>query len=272
MTTKKKTAAEVKPARRAWLESGGAVATSVLLGGLAAGLAACGDDDTSPSGGTGGASGKGGAGGAGKGGSSAGKGGNGEDAGAADADIEPLNGLLKAEYSAVTAYSAGADLIGKATDKDPLFTLKDVIAGIAVDFQAQHKLHAEALVDAIKSLDGKPVVESDVAADFKPPAELVANPTITNVLKFAAGAERGAAVAYNQVLSGLESAKFRFLASSIEGDESQHFIVLASLILGLAAPTDKLNVDKAGDVVPEAFVSTVGTHNGLDKTPPDYFG
>jgi ferritin-like protein len=265
MTTEKKTEAEVKPARRVWLETGGAVATSVLLGGLAAGLVACGDDDTSPSAGTGGASGKGGAGG--KGGT-----GTGEDAGAADADIEPLNALLKAEYTAVTAYSAGADLIGKAPDKDPLFALKDVIAGIAVDFQSQHKLHAEALVDAIKSLDGKPVVESDVAADFKPPAELVANPTITNVVKFAAGAERGAAVAYNQVLSGLENAKFRFLASSIEGDESQHFIVLASLILGLAAPTDKLNVDKAGDVVPEAFVSTVGTHNGLDKTPPDYFG
>jgi rubrerythrin len=91
------------------------------------------------------------------------------------------------------------------------------------------------------------------------------------VLKFAAGAERDATVAYNQVLAGLESAKLRFLASAIEGDESQHFIVLAALILGLAAPTSKLDQSKVGDVVPEAFVTTVGQTDGLDKSPPDYF-
>ena len=38
-------------------------------------------------------------------------------------------------------------------------------------------------------------------------------------LKFGASAERAAAVAYNQVLSGMEAAQVRFLASSIEGDE-----------------------------------------------------
>lgn len=191
---------------------------------------------------------------------------------AGDADIAPLNALLSAEYNAITAYGAGAGLIMKAPDKDPLYALREVIVQIAVDFQSQHKLHAAALVEAIEGLKGQPVQESEVAAAFKPPKELLANPSITNVLKFAAGAERGAAVAYNQVLSGMEDARFRFLASSIEGDESQHFIVLAALVLGLAAPGPKLGKDTADDVVPEAFVTSVGERKGLDKTPPDYFG
>jgi bacterioferritin (cytochrome b1) len=266
------------PARRALFQSGTAAAASLLLGGaVAAALAGCGDDDSTPNGA---AAGKGGAGGsAGKAAASGsgGKAGAAGSAGAAgtsaatDADIGPLNALLKAEYSALAAYSAGADIIGKAPDSDPLFALKDVIVGIAVDFRSQHALHAEALVDAIVTLNGTPASQADVAADFKAPAALVANPTITNVLKFAAGAERDATVAYNQVLAGLESAKLRFLASAIEGDESQHFIVLAALILGLAAPTSKLDQSKVGDVVPEAFVTTVGQTDGLDKSPPDYF-
>src|SRR4030095_9404306 len=110
---------------------------------------------------------------------------------------------------------------------------------------------------------GEPVDEDAVAKKFEPPAELVAAPTIGNVLKFACGAERAAAVAYNQVLAGLEDAKLRFLASSIEGDESQHFIVLAALVLGLADPGPNLSTDTAVDVVPEAFVSKVGDAPGL---------
>lgn len=267
-----------KPARRALFESGTAAAASLLLGGaVAAALAGCGDDDSTPndSAGKGAAgSGSGGKSGAAGSGGKTGAAGSAGAAGAsatADADIAPLNALLKAEYSALAAYSAGADIIGKAPDSDPLYALKDVIVGIAVDFRSQHALHAEALVDAIVTLNGTPAVQADVAADFKPPAALVANPTISNVLKFAAGAERDATVAYNQVLAGLESAKLRFLASAIEGDESQHFIVLAALILGLAAPTSKLDQSKVGDVVPEAFVTTIGQTDGLDKSPPDYF-
>lgn len=263
----------------------------VLLGGLLA--SACGDDGVperedrdagtderdagkprEPTAGSGGSSeaGSGGKAKAGSGGKPAAGSGGSQAQPAGDADIAPLNALLSAEYNAITAYGAGAGLIMKAPDKDPLYTLREVIVQIAVDFQSQHKLHAAALVEAIEGLKGKPVQESEVAAAFKPPKELLANPSITNVLKFAAGAERGAAVAYNQVLSGMEDARFRFLASSIEGDESQHFIVLAALVLGLAAPGPKLGKDSADDVVPEAFVTSVGERKGLDKTPPDYFG
>ena len=115
------------------------------------------------------------------------------------------------------------------------------------------------------------VIVTVVAAAFKPPQALVDNPTISNVLKFAAGAERNAAVAYNQVLAGLEDANLRFLASSIEGDESQHFIVLTALVLGLADPGPKLSTTTAAQVVPEAFVSSVDEYDGLQVSPADYF-
>jgi bacterioferritin (cytochrome b1) len=275
--------AAAQPARRALLESGTALAASLLLGGAASALAGCGDDDdiiaTGGSGGKGGSSaGSGGVGGktggsGGTGGStSGGNGGQGGSSGpAADADIAPLNALLNAEYTAIAAYSAGAQLITDAPSSDPLSALKDVIKAIAVDIQSQHKLHAAELVKAIDALSGTPVQESTVADAFKAPDALANNPTITNVLKFAAGAERGAAIAYNQTVAGLEDAQYRFLAASIGGDESQHFIVLASLVAGLAGPGAKLSVSTAGDVVPQAFVSTVDGNDGLDKKPDNYF-
>ena len=282
--------------RRKLINTGAIGAAAALLGVVAA---ACGSDEdtgtpaTGGHGGVGGAGkagsgGKGGstaeggssgtAGGAGEGGASAGAageaagaGGEGGAGGTADADVVPLNALLSAEYNAITAYSAGSGLIGAAGTTDPLYALRAVITDIAVSIQSQHKLHAAALVDAIEALDGTPVKEADVAAKFKAPTALLTNPTISNVLKFAASAERGASVAYNQVLAGMEDAQLRFLASSIEGDESQHFIVLAPLVLGLASPGPNLSEATAVKVFPEAFVSTVGTHAGLDALPADYF-
>jgi len=255
---KKTNAEEPKQSpRRDLLGTGAAAAATVMFGMLAV---ACSDDDADPK-----ATGKGDAGGK--------EDAGGKDSGtaAADADVEPLNALLTAEYNAITAYTAGAMLINAAATTDPLYALRTVIVDIAVDIQSHHKLHATALVEAIRELNGTPVVETEVAAKFTPPKGLTDNPTITNVLKFAAGAERGAAVAYNQVLAGLEDAKYRFLASAIEGDESQHFIVLAALVLGLAAPGPKLSSARADDVIPEAFVTTVRGNTGLDVSPPSYF-
>jgi hypothetical protein len=256
-----------------------------LSGALAATLGlialACNDDgdDSSPSTGgkSSGGAGKSGAGEAGMrddsvGGSPVADGGGGAGGVANEAaDVAPLNALLAAEYNAITAYGAGAGLIGAAPETDALYELADVISKIAMDIQAQHELHAQALVAAIETLGGTPVQRQTVAKAFTPPQRLVENPTITNVLKFAAGAERSAAVAYNQVLAGLEASQHRFLAASIEGDESQHFIVLAALVLGLASPGPRLDLETAADVVPQAFVSAVGAEPGLEAGPADYF-
>jgi len=257
------------PERRRLITTGALTAASALLGGLVA--AACTEDaaESQTRGvGDGTGAGSGGVGGAGAG---TGTGGSGGAASKPDADIERLNALLAAEYKAITAYSAGASLIMNAPQSDPLYALRTVIVSVAVDFQAHHKLHAEALAEAISDLKGTPVDEAATAATFKPPSQLTENPTITNVLKFAAAAERSATVSYNQVLAELEDARFRLLASSIGGDESQHFIVLAALVIGLAAPGPKLSADTADDVVPQAFVTTIDDYDGLDKAPPDYF-
>jgi ferritin-like protein len=305
-----KTETASKPAegaRRQLLNAGAAGAAAMVLGLVAAACSSDGDD-TSATGGnggtggkaaTGGAGGKGGTGGtggtggkgatgggagatsAGAGGansvgeagtSSAGEGGAGG-AASIDADVAQLNALLAAEYNAIAAYSAGATLITAAATTDKLYALRDTIKAIAVSIQTDHTLHAAALVTAITDLNGKPVAQADVAAKFVPPAGLVNVPTISNVLKFAASAERGAAVAYNQVIFALQDAKYRFLASAIEGDETQHFIVLAALVLGLASPGPSLTVTTATKVVPEPFVSTVGAQPGLDSMTgvPDNF-
>ncbi|HEX5660564.1 MAG TPA: ferritin-like domain-containing protein [Polyangiales bacterium] len=190
------------------------------------------------------------------------------DAAVVDADVRVLNALLSAEYNAIAAYTAGGPLVQSAPDTDPLKPLSATIVAIATNIATQHGLHAAALVDAINALGGTPITKESVL--FTPPAGLIANPTITNILKFATGAERAAAVAYNKAVEGLEAAKHRYLASAIEGDESQHFIILAALVLGLASPGEKLTVTTATQLPPKAFVRSVGSQGGLE-TLTSYF-
>lgn len=56
-------------------------------------------------------------------------------------------------------------------------------------------------------------------------------------MKLACNAQRAAAVAYNQVLKGMTSKTNRFIAAAIEGDETQHYVVLVALIEVLVKPT-----------------------------------
>lgn len=188
--------------------------------------------------------------------------------GAVDPDVVTLNALLSAEYNAIAAYGAGAPLVTNAATSDPLYALRATIVAIATNIRSQHQLHAAALADAIRALGGIPIAESSVT--FTPPAGLLANPTITNILKFATGAERSAAVAYNQAVEKLEAAKHRYIASAIEGDEAQHFIILAALVLGLADPGPKLSEATASQLPPRAFVRTVGAQPGLETLSAYY--
>jgi bacterioferritin (cytochrome b1) len=191
------------------------------------------------------------------------------DAGTADADVATLNALLSAEYSAIAAYTAAAPLVTGVPNTDPLYGVREAVVAIATNIMKQHQLHAAALVESVTALGGTPVAQASVT--FTPPKGLTDNVTITNILKFATGAERGAAVAYNKAVEKLEASKHRYLASAIEGDETQHFIILASLVLGLADPGPNLTVAKATELPPRAFVRTVGAQEGLDKYPPNYF-
>lgn len=179
------------------------------------------------------------------------------------ADVMTLNALLTAEYRAVKAYEAGLTVLRSPPMGDPLTVLARDLTRIALRWQSQHRDHASALAAAIGGNYGTPVVESSVM--FALPDMFPA--TITNVLKLAFNEERAAALAYNDAVKAMGGTNNRFLAGSIEGDETQHVIILQSLLLGVAGAGSTI-LDM--DVVPRSFVSTVsaGTNpNGLQAAP-----
>jgi bacterioferritin (cytochrome b1) len=208
----------------------------------AASTAAIACSGSSGSGGTGGGSGGGSGGGAGGGGAGM------------DADLASLNALLAAEYKAIDAYAQGATVL--ATDMSDLGKL---VLAVAVQFQQDHKDHADLLDKTVKALGGTPVTAD--ANKYTLPAGFHAS--TTNVMKLACNEERKAAVAYNQVLKGLKNKDNRFIAAAIQGDETMHFAALSALIEGLAVPTANLTATMNADkVVPVAYASATTSMGG----------
>jgi len=178
-----------------------------------------------------------------------------------DAAIGLLNALLSAEWAAVAAYGAGASILQAPPQNDPLAASAPVFLAVATHFQAQHQAHAGALGSAIVQLGGTPVDQSSVT--FTPPAGFTAS--VTNVLKLAANAEKAASIAYNATVPQLpQSNELRFLAGSILGDETQHFVLLYSLLKGVAAAGPNVSTG-ANQIAPTDFVSTVGSDMGLQS-------
>ena len=99
-----------------------------------------------------------------------------DDAAASDASI--LNTALGGEFGAVAAYQLAADS----------GLLQKPVLDIAMHFQGQHKAHADLLSKTVQTLGGRP------AEPKKFPIETLT--TQTDVLRFAAGLEQGAASGY----------------------------------------------------------------------------
>jgi hypothetical protein len=171
-----------------------------------------------------------------------------------------LNGLLADEYSAIDAYAAAAPYLGNPDPADPGVSLAPVVLQLAVAFALHHQDHAGALATAIRALGVAPIGDGEVS--FALPTGFTA--TVANIMKLAANAERNAAVLYNQTIARLSAATNRFLAAAISGDEAQHFVVLDSLILGLASPGPNLSTSTATDVVPVSFADAVGVAQSLE--------
>jgi hypothetical protein len=184
------------------------------------------------------------------------------DAGNANsAALTLLNALLSAEWAAVAAYGAGAGILSAPPSGDPLAASAPVFLAVATHFQSQHTAHATALSTAIQTLGGTPVPQSSVK--FTAPAGFTG--TVTNVLKLAANAEKAAAVAYNATVPQLPITNdLRFLAGSILGDETQHFVLLYSLLQGVAAAGPNVT-SGANQIAPTDFTSTVGADVGLQS-------
>lgn len=128
-----------------------------------------------------------------------------------DADVRILNTALGAELEAVAAYQLGAD--------SGLLT-KDVL-GVAVAFQGHHKEHAEALAATVRKLGGQAIAAK---ATYAFPVDKLK--TQADVLRFAAGLERGAISAYLGAVPLFADKALAQVAASILGDEAMHWAVL----------------------------------------------
>jgi rubrerythrin len=141
-------------------------------------------------------------------------------------DIRILNTALGAEHEAVAAYQVGAEsgLLEKA------------VLDLAVQFQGQHKEHVDLLAATVAKLGGDPVAAK---ATYTFPVDKLKSQD--DVLRFAAGLEKGAVSAYLGAVPILGSGDLARAAASILGDEAMHWAVLR-YVLG-------------ENPVPHAFVS-----------------
>jgi rubrerythrin len=143
-------------------------------------------------------------------------------------DLTILNTALGAEQEAIAAYQVGAES----------GLLQKPVLDLAVSFQSQHQAHAELLTSTVKKLGGTPV-EAKKTADYHFPVETLK--TQADVLKFAAGLERGAVSAYLGAVPLFHNRDLAKAAASILGDEAMHWAILRQAL---------------GDTpVPDAFVS-----------------
>lgn len=126
-------------------------------------------------------------------------------------DIDILNTALGLEWEGIAAYQVGAEsgLLSKP------------VLDVAVAFQGHHKEHANALMGAIKQLGGT-AVEPMAMYDF-PVDQLKSE---TDVLRFAAGLEQGAASAYYGAIPLFGNRDLAQAAASIMADEAMHWAVL----------------------------------------------
>jgi rubrerythrin len=134
---------------------------------------------------------------------------------ALESDVRILNTALGAELEAVAAYQVGAEsgLLSKA------------VLPVAVQFQGHHKEHAEAIAATVQKLGGKPVAAKDKYAFPLEKLKVEAD-----VLRFAAGLERGAISAYLGAVPLFADRALAQVAASILGDEAMHWAVLRQVL------------------------------------------
>jgi hypothetical protein len=141
-------------------------------------------------------------------------------------DVAILNTALAAELEAIAAYGVGA---GSGLLTGGVLTL-------ATTFQGHHKQHADVLAGTVTKLGGKAVAAK---AQYHFPVETLK--TQTDVLRFAAGLEKGAVSAYLGAVPLFKDRELAKAAASILGDEAMHWAVLRQAI--------------GEEPVPAAFVS-----------------
>ena len=143
-------------------------------------------------------------------------------AAAPEQDIRILNTALAAEHEAVAAYQVGA---GSGL-------LKRDALDLAIRFQGHHKEHVALLASTIVKLGGRAASPRE---DYGFPVEALSNQG--DVLRFAAGLEKGAVSAYLGAVPLFESGDLAKAAASILGDEAMHWAVLRYVLGDNPVPT-----------------------------------
>jgi rubrerythrin len=136
-------------------------------------------------------------------------------AGDTGSDVQILNTALGAELEAIAAYQLGAES----------GLLQKPVLDLAVTFQGHHKEHADVLSKTIVKLGGKPVAAK---ARYQFPTEQLKNQN--DVLRFAAGLEKGAVSAYLGAVPLFGNRDLAKAAASILGDEAMHWAVLRNAL------------------------------------------
>jgi hypothetical protein len=132
-------------------------------------------------------------------------------------DINILNVALGLEYQAIAAYQVGAES----------GLLQKPVLDTAVKFQGHHKAHAQVLAGTVSKMGGTPVMTKKTAEYNFPVSQLK---TQADVLRFAAGLEKGATSAYLGVMPNFYTRELTKAAASILGDEAMHWAILLSVL------------------------------------------
>jgi rubrerythrin len=135
-----------------------------------------------------------------------------EPAGTSD-DVELLDTALVLEHQAIAAYQIGIEsgLLEKA------------VLDIALQFQGDHKKHAELVTATIVKLGGKPVKMRKIT-EYGVPIDKIK--TQTDIIKFAVELEHGAALAYVSTIPVFTNREIAKAAATILGTETIHWAVL----------------------------------------------
>jgi hypothetical protein len=141
-------------------------------------------------------------------------------------DVAILNSAIAAEHEAVAAYGVGA---GSGL-------LKGSVLQLATTFQGHHKQHVDVLAGVVAKLGSKAVAAKQ---SYNFPVETLK--TQNDVLRFAAGLEKGAVSAYLGAVPLFADRELAKAAASILGDEAMHWAVLRQAL--------------GEEPVPAAFVS-----------------
>lgn len=193
---------------------------------------------------------------------------------APDADVTPLNSLLRFEYGVRAALSVAIEretVLPTAPPGDDADAGQSVdyrrrdCATLFMDLRQQHQLHVDALASTIRTLGGEPVSESAYASAYVVPVELSSNVTLQNLIKLVARAERDAMIAFNRAVSSLEAASSRYLVVNIESGQAQALQTLRWLLKHaggfISDPT------RSAAFLPRPFALTQpGQNNGLAPT------